>query len=361
MTHTKERSPYWDIVKGLGIIAIVLGHSRPTGFVYLYHLALFFFVSGYLYSEKKYGDAPFSYVGARLSGSWPRYFFYTGLFVLAHNFYVNQGLYLGQELYNHTAMLSAICNNLIFCSTEQIQGALWFIPVWLTASAMFAGTVWFGRAASARLQCPALKLWFTAFSGLCIGGIGLFLNMRKCVLLYNLQTAFLAVPLLLAAYLVKCLLPSFRKYTVWYGCILSALFLLYVNHGLHIYIDLASMSLPGIWFYPISLIGIYFVLSLASLAEKVPPLSAVLSFLGKHSFDIMALHFALFKLIDLAYAKFGLRSIPDNLWAFPSCFSGEHWPLYVLLGTLLPAFAGLLLDRVVEFLLHGRGRGTTAL
>ena len=60
---TQSRSPYWDIVKGIGIIAIVLGHSCyfAVGFVYLFHLALFFFVSGYLYSEKKYGDAlPFS-------------------------------------------------------------------------------------------------------------------------------------------------------------------------------------------------------------------------------------------------------------------------------------------------------------
>ena len=55
---TQSRSPYWDIVKGIGIIAIVLGHSCyfAVGFVYLFHLALFFFVSGYLYSEKKYGD-----------------------------------------------------------------------------------------------------------------------------------------------------------------------------------------------------------------------------------------------------------------------------------------------------------------
>ena len=46
---TQSRSPYWDIVKGIGIIAIVLGHSCyfAVGFVYLFHLALFFFVSGH--------------------------------------------------------------------------------------------------------------------------------------------------------------------------------------------------------------------------------------------------------------------------------------------------------------------------
>lgn len=68
---TQSRSPYWDIVKGIGIIAIVLGHSCyfAVGFVYLFHLALFFFVSGYLYSEKKYGDAPFAFFGNRFAGT----------------------------------------------------------------------------------------------------------------------------------------------------------------------------------------------------------------------------------------------------------------------------------------------------
>lgn len=90
---TQSRSPYWDIVKGIGIIAIVLGHSCyfAVGFVYLFHLALFFFVSGYLYSEKKYGDAPFAFFGNRFAGTWPRYVFYTSCFVLLHNFFVSRG------------------------------------------------------------------------------------------------------------------------------------------------------------------------------------------------------------------------------------------------------------------------------
>ena len=102
-----SRSFYWDIVKGLGIIAIVLGHSGyfAGAFVYLFHLALFFFITGYFYNEAKYGDDPFAYFGARLSGAWPRYFFYAAVFVLLHNFFVGHGLYAGQPAYNHTMML----------------------------------------------------------------------------------------------------------------------------------------------------------------------------------------------------------------------------------------------------------------
>jgi hypothetical protein len=58
-TQKKARSLYWDIVKGWGIIAIVLGHTGyfAGAFVYLFHLALFFFITGYFYNETKYGDS----------------------------------------------------------------------------------------------------------------------------------------------------------------------------------------------------------------------------------------------------------------------------------------------------------------
>lgn len=40
----------WDVVRGIGILMVVLGHCamRPlVDFVYLFHMGLFFFVSGY--------------------------------------------------------------------------------------------------------------------------------------------------------------------------------------------------------------------------------------------------------------------------------------------------------------------------
>lgn len=349
----QPRSNYWDLVKGLGIITIVLGHSCyfAVAFVYLFHLALFFFVSGFLYSEKKYGDAPFAFFCARLSGAWPRYMIYTSLFVLVHNFFLNNGLYAGQELYNHTKMLTAICSNVSFSGAEPVQGALWFIPVWLVASGMFAGAVWFGRRCSERFGRPELKVWLIALASLSLGLIGVFLNMRKSGIMHNLQASYLVVPIYFFAYLLKLYLPEFKKYTTWYGCIISAVVLYLINTKLHIFIELASMNIPGLWFYVISLIGIYFILSLAVIMERLHPVSALLAFLGRYSFEIMALHFAVFKLIDLAYARLWLKTVPENLSAFPTSFTHELWFIYLLLGTLIPAFIGWMMDRATRLIL----------
>lgn len=139
---------------------------------------------------------------------------------------------------------------------------------------------------------------------------------------------------------------NFRHYTVWYGCLISALLLHLTNTKLHIFIDLASMHIPGVLFYPISIIGIYFVLSLSDLSERIRPLAKVLAFLGRHSFDIMAIHFTLFKLIDFAYARFILKEIPETLSNFPVSFRYEMGPFYILIGLFLPALIGWYIDRI---------------
>ena len=50
----KNRIPEIDILKGIAIILVVIGHTRVPGnsFIYLFHMAVFFIASGYFYSEK---------------------------------------------------------------------------------------------------------------------------------------------------------------------------------------------------------------------------------------------------------------------------------------------------------------------
>ena len=83
-----------------------------------------------------------------------------------------------------------------------------------------------------------------------------------------------------------------------------------------------------------------------SLSERIRPLAKVLAFLGRHSFDIMAIHFTLFKLIDFAYARFILKEIPETLSNFPVSFRYEMGPFYILIGLFLPALIGWCIDRI---------------
>jgi len=47
-----NRLPWIDVFKGIGILAVVLGHCSPDSlakYIYWFHMPLFFFISGYLY------------------------------------------------------------------------------------------------------------------------------------------------------------------------------------------------------------------------------------------------------------------------------------------------------------------------
>ena len=48
----KQRDPVIDSMRGIGIVLMVLGHSGYPGtdFIYLFHMALFFMLSGWLFS-----------------------------------------------------------------------------------------------------------------------------------------------------------------------------------------------------------------------------------------------------------------------------------------------------------------------
>ncbi len=51
----QKRDKTLDVLKGIGIILMVVGHSgsRLANFIYLFHMALFFMASGYVWNDKK--------------------------------------------------------------------------------------------------------------------------------------------------------------------------------------------------------------------------------------------------------------------------------------------------------------------
>ena len=55
-----DRNVAIDALKGLGILLMVIGHSNLPfnlrGLIFVFHMPLFFIVSGYLYKERSYAE-----------------------------------------------------------------------------------------------------------------------------------------------------------------------------------------------------------------------------------------------------------------------------------------------------------------
>ena len=331
----RDRLLLWDILKGIGIVSIVFGHSQNLGIairtVYYYHLAIFFFVSGYLYNEERYGDAPFDFFSRRLKNMWVPYFCYGGMFVLLHNLLSWYLLFPSDAYYGKREMLIAMGNTLFLRCPEGPSGAMWFVPLMLASGTGFSAILWFCRN-----YLPAsLRTWAAAV--LCIGTglLGAALSRREIFLNYHLQTAFLVIPIYYGGYALRTWKISIEKYVTWYGAAACAglfyYFLMFTEES----VELSANQIPeGINFYIISAAGIYLCCYVAKCLQKIPKAGKTAALLGKYSFDIMALHFLVFKLCDRIYAQIILEPA-ENQGGFPHSYPELH-VVYLILGVILP-------------------------
>lgn len=343
-TLNKDRQ-YWDILKGIGALAIVFGHTYPTigVFVYLFHLVLFFFVSGFLYSEAKYGDEPFYFISKRLQSTWLRYTFYVVLLILLHNVFLDLHMLVDEPRYDLPHMAVNVCNAILFNCSETLGGALWFVPAMVVASGFFAGVVWFGRTAARMFGGKAVVKYVAIVAASAVfGAVGMVLSLRHVHLVYQIQVAFLVTPIYCAAYFLRTFCKDVGKWLKWYMGLAVGFGLYYVTTlgwGIEV---VRGYVLGPFRFYLISFAGIYFCMTLAKYLRKVPYVRQYFAFIGKYSFEVMALHFVAIKLVDILYALCIGETDPNVYGVFVCAYSDELWPVYAVVGTVLPALAGAL-------------------
>lgn len=373
MAEGRQRSLLWDIFKGFGIGFIVFGHTGKVGgaIVYLFHLALFFFVTGYFFNEEKYGGRPFSYFGHRLGGAWPRYVMYCMFFAVTHNYAVIHGLMPeGQVLYDTREFMNSVISSLVFERPELYSGPMWFVPLWLLGAGLFAGAVYAGRSFSEMLRNRKLRyvrqdaiiLILTAACMI----VGLYAVEKSINVLYHMELAFVIEPFFALGYFMKKYFPHWHEKLPWPLMIVLSvgifyIFTRFIEAG--IWFDLASQYIFGMWFYVGGILGIIFTILISGLVEKIAfkgevlkslpfagrasnPLAGLLALMGRYSFDIMALHIFVFKMIDMVLRKIYYRDPGMDISAYPSPLSQNWWVLYLTLGVLVPLMAGILLNRV---------------
>lgn len=98
-----QRDRVVDILKGIGIFLMVFRHARApfSEFVLLFHMALFFIASGYLYKKEKCNSINnlVIYIKAKLRHLWIPYFITSSCFILLNNFFLKINIYTDNELF----------------------------------------------------------------------------------------------------------------------------------------------------------------------------------------------------------------------------------------------------------------------
>lgn len=326
-----------DILKGIGILSVVCGHSfgfvipviqiHSLWLINTYQIFVFLFTSGGTYRP---GQSYKTDMGKRIVSLAAYNFLYNLLFVLMHNGLIRMGV-LDAVRYRKADLLEKIINGVQLDTAESMLGAFWFIPMLLFAMVFFIG---FWRFAEARKH---KLLWHI----LCIAGsIGIGYGIRHYALFdrvgHHMMISFLGVPVIYAGKLFFTYKEKSEKALTWYG-MLAALVIIVLSIKQKQQIALSVYVVPDpLWFYGITICGIYGCLYVTKWIVKSALLTKWMSVVGKNSLHIMALHFLSFKAVDLLLIGCGL-------------FDAHRYPLngyptsglpigfaYVLAGTLLP-------------------------
>lgn len=331
-----KRDPLIDILKGVGIISVVVGHSgvlfpgaeilNTSRFVYLYHLMLFFFTAGAVYSPTRYSD-PYSYIGKQLKGMVPLYWGYNFAFLALHNIF-SAGRMLDIPLLTTTDYVIMLSGIFTMSHMEQLCGALWFIPVLLLAKLLFS--VFFHIADKCRYRMLMHFLVVILFAGL-----GLYTNYYGMYLTYHAQTAFLGVPIIYLGYLFSRYRENVLKYTNIFTCLASgALMYLFIRLDIgYVELSINEIISPQL-FYPVTVLGLFFCISLAEVIQHSGLLEKIFCYFGSISFHIMTLHFLAFKCVDWLYGlMFGVDL--SLLAGFPTALNNMGL-MYSTVGIAFP-------------------------
>ncbi len=240
-------------------------------------------------------------------------------------------------MYTFQDIIVQLINSMIFQCVESFAGALWFIPVLIFASSLFGTLIYFGRKINYMFKINFGKHLFLIFMCFFFIYIGRMLNVENIYTTYHLQTAILVIPIYIIAYYVRNIknLDCFLK---WYFFIPAIFFLYLCVNKFNWNIELSINLISGYKFYVISIVGIYCCLYLAKMLLNTKLLKKYFILIGKFSFEIMALHFLVFKLIDYVYALI-IHTNANIYGVFPCAFNNNYiiCTLYILLGTIIPA------------------------
>jgi len=331
---------YWNIVKGIGIILVVIGHLcwDLTRYIYLFHLPLFFFVSGYLYNEDKYGDDPYLHVANRLKSSWMKYVLVFWVLIWTHNLWLDLKIaWVYPGYYDITDIAGEMVQALLGQGGESFGITLWFVPVSVISTCLLGFIVTFSRKVYTFTNSLLAKygMQFIIVLGCTI--LGYYLEKKQVYLAAESQVSLVVMPFLWIAYLLRNVRLDIKPYLNIVGAILCGV-LVYAASGEY------KLDLAMKWVYPymhiVAFMGIYMCLYLAKMIQKVSGLNKCIAAYGKASFWIMFAHLPLCRIFDWIYINLNFPERFEELYYVIDTviFPDKFWPVYLLIGLGLTFF-----------------------
>ncbi|CVI73538.1 Acyltransferase family protein [Clostridiales bacterium CHKCI001] len=329
----KERIKYWDIAKAIGIICVCIGHSGMPSyiltFIMMFHMPLFYFISGALYKDY-YSLHPW----IRLKKSFLSYYMPFLLFDLTYLLFHNVFAMLhlvdetnGEGFYSLSEYGQHFLQVLLKGHREYFSGALWFLVAIFLITVGFA----FGNYIIYKVKLDRYRIPIIVFISSFCFIISKIEQIPKPMIIRRSMGGvfFFVLGYLFQRYDWNKNLLKHKKKTILAAitalCLIS--WLNEVSFFSYVYNNIIASTVGGI-------LGIGFVIIISQ--NIVLQQCKLLNLIGKASLIIMATHFLAFK--PISYLIMMIYKLPvETMAAYPVVeVKGIWWIVYTISGTLIP-------------------------
>lgn len=328
-----KRDEYFDILRGIGIICVVLGHvlNQNYGnseteivrkFIYVFHLPLFFFISGYFIKKEEY----VSFLIKKIKTLYIPCITISLFSIILVPLWVRFGILKSPSI------------NMLFHKVIKI--------FFFKADGYFVGACWFFSLLFISVLLFELILQTDSYIAVCIissieGILGIICINMNILDVQNFNIAFAMQPFILMGYIAKGKGCDPKKADFRIALLFaSAILVLNTMTGFEVELSEGKVYGDGILFYPVAFMGIYLSCVCAKWINMFK-FKKMFAYIGRHSNIIMMFHFIAFKIVDIVLSLFLINgNIENTIFGFQKF----RW-LYFIMGIALP----LLFDKYLYF------------
>ncbi len=343
----QQRDKAIDVLKAIGIIMMVYGHCGLPGthFIYLFHMAIFFIVTGFLFDDRKFNsfDSWKRYIIKKFKKLYIPYVVINGGGTALNNIFIKINIYTDNPgIRNYVPdnqittymtpkqMVNELAHVLVFRGGTQLGDATWFLATMFESLFCYSLVALLLYKKSERVRASVnLIISVLLLCASYVLGI-------KGITLYRYQLiGYVYILFFIGQYGKKALQ---RLKPIW--IFICFVILLVLNQFGSIEISKSIMTNP-MYYVVCSIAGFVMIYGVSKYITDIRGLSVI----GQHTLAIMILHFAAFKVITLIeIAYYGLPLYV--LAAFPTYQGNTIWGIgYCIVGVIIPVMLAIFWGR----------------
>lgn len=281
----KKRDEYIDLIKGVGIFLVVLGHHNTilTKYIYSFHMPLFFFLSGIFHSNySSYKE----FIKKKIKGLVIPYFtFAFSLFL----FWLFLGRMFGENVTEKIQLKIAFNGIFLGRDIDNISSMIWGSPIWFLLCLFLVANFYYFIS---KLRIQKIIFWNVILS---VCGYYFIKYSSLVFKIWHFDVALIAINFYTLGNLLKKKLFKLENIS---NFMLILLFLLnLIGYKINGRINMYNAEYSNILlFYMNSILGILFVFV---LMKKLKNKSIFLKYIGQNTLIILAYHIRAMTFIKL--------------------------------------------------------------